>query len=198
MLNGRRGVPGATRHPALGWVVVFVLACGCMARPVQPLIPPNDASVWRDSLNDLAAALFAALKAGRLQPVLVKRAELDRLLTLDGQMVVAREREEQALSLSLAGTARAWATSTYQGFCAQEAHAERGGSAYGLRSDAWVVQRILVVARRGKGRTAAWVEGRFFYSDRGWLALSVGRIEPPRGHHTDLEVAPCDVERGIH
>lgn len=177
---------------------VFLLVCvACGARPVQPLIPPNDTSVWRDSLNDLAARLFAGLKAGRLEPVLVKRRELDRLLTLDGQMVVAREREEQALSLSLAGTARIWSTSTYQGFCAQEAHAERGGSAYGLRDDAWVVPRLLVVARRGKSRTAAWVEGRFFYSDRGWLALSVGRIEPPRSHHTDLEVAPCDVERGI-
>jgi hypothetical protein len=177
---------------------VFLLVClACGARPVQPRIPPNDTSVWRDSLDDLAAALFAALRAGRLEPVLVRRSELDRLLTLDGQMIVAREREEQALSLSLAGAARAWSTSTYQGFCAQEAHAERGGSAYGLRDDAWVVQRLLVVARRGRGRTAAWVEGRFFYSDRGWLALSVGRIEPPRSYHTDLEVAPCDVERGI-
>jgi hypothetical protein len=178
-------------------LVILLVCVGCGAHPVQAVIPPNDSQVWRDSLDDLASALFAALRAGRLEPVLVRRGELDRLLTLDGQMTVDHEREEQALSLSLSGTARAWATSSYQGFCAQEAHAEPGGSAYGLRRDAWIVPRLLVVARRGKSRTAAWVEGRFFYSNRGWLALSVGRIEPPRSHHTDLEVAPCDVERGI-
>jgi hypothetical protein len=178
--------------------VAILLAClGCGAAPVHPVIPANDATLWRQSLDDLASTLFSALRAGRLEPVLVKPGELDRLLTVNGQMMVRREREEQALSLSLSGTARAWATSTYQGFCAQEAHGERGGSAYGLRQDAWVVPRVLVVGRRGKSRTAAWVEGRFFYTDRGWLALSVGRIEPPRSHHTDLEVAPCDVERGI-
>ena len=178
-------------------MAILLVCLGCAARPVQPVIPPDDKAVWRDSLDELAARLFSGLREGHLEPVLVKRAELDPLLTLNGQMIVDHEREDQALSLSLAGTANAWATFVYQGFCAQDVHAEPAGSAYGLKRDAWVIQRVLVVARKGKNRSAAWVEGRFFYSDRGWLALSIGRIEPPRSHHTDLEVALCDVERGI-
>lgn len=179
--------------------VAIVLAClGCgRVGPLQPVVPPNDTEAWRDSLGRLAETLFYGLRSRRLENVLVPRKELDRLLTLDGHMIITREREEQALHLSLAGVARAWATASYQGFCAQEAHGEPGGSAYGLRRDAWVVPRLLVVARRGRSRSAAWVEGRFFYSNRGWLALSFARIEAPRSHHTDLEVAPCDVERGI-
>jgi hypothetical protein len=62
-----------------------------------------------------------------------------------------------------------------------------------------VLQRILVVARTGANgpRSASWLEGDFVYTAQGWRALSFHRIETPRRHHADLELAPCDVEAGL-
>jgi hypothetical protein len=60
-----------------------------------------------------------------------------------------------------------------------------------------VFRSHLVVARDGQGRSASWVEGRFAYTDQGWKTLSLTRIELPRRQHSDLDLAPCDVEESI-
>jgi hypothetical protein len=182
---------------ALAALLLWSSACA-RHESLRPTTPPNDHAAWRQTLDQLAAGLFVALRDNRLDPVLVSFRDLDVFLTPAGRIRVERERAAHRATVLLAQTARAWAApASYVGFCTQGAHAERAGGEYGLRRDAWIVDRVLVVARRGRSRTAAWVEGTFVHTDRGWRALSVTRIEPPRGHHTDLEVAPCDVEYGI-
>lgn len=181
--------------------LAVVLACciaGCAHRaPPRLSTPPNDHTAWKTSLNTFAASLFSALRESQLEPVLVSYADLDAFLTPTGRIRVEHERSSHRPYLLEAAAYRAWARASYVGFCIQGTHAELANHAYGLRGDAWIVDRVLVVARRGRSRTASWVEGTFLYTDQGWKALSVSRIEPPRSHHTDLEVAPCDVEYGI-
>ena len=46
-------------------------------------------------------------------------------------------------------------------------------------------------------RVAAWVEGVFIQTDGGFVAIDLHRVEDPRCEHTDLEIAPCDMEAGI-
>jgi hypothetical protein len=178
--------------------VLTCLLAGCAHRaPPRLRTPPNDHVAWRSSLNTFAARLFGALRDSQLEPVLVSYADLDAFLTPSARIRVEHERSGHRPSLLEAAASRAWARASYVGFCIQGAHSEPAKHSYGLLADAWIVDRVLVVARRGRSRTASWVEGTFLYTDQGWKALSVSRIEPPRSHHTDLEVAPCDVEYGI-
>jgi hypothetical protein len=180
------------------WVALLCLLASCAHHePVRLKTPPNDHTAWRMSLNTFAASMFSALRESELDPVLVAFSDLDAVLTPIGRMRVEHERAGHRPNLLQSAAARAWARASYVGFCIQGAHAEPANRSYGLRADAWIVDRMLVVAKRGRSRTAAWVEGTFLYTDQGWRALSVSRIEPPRSHHTDLEVAPCDVEYGI-
>ena len=92
---------------------------------------------------------------------------------------------------------RAFREARYLGFCAQGAREEAPGQALGLPRPGWVLERILVVASVRGTRSAAWLEGSFVYTERGWRALSVRRVEPPRPRHSNLELAPCDVESGL-
>ena len=44
-------------------------------------------------------------------------------------------------------------------------------------------------------RSAAWLEGTFVFTNRGWEAIAIRHMEVPRPDHADLELAPCDVQR---
>jgi hypothetical protein len=64
----------------------------------------------------------------------------------------------------------------------------------GLQADGWIFDRFLLIGRRPSGRRiAAWVEGVFVYTDAGFTALDLERVEEPRWEHSDLEIAPCDL-----
>ena len=92
-----------------------------------------------------------------------------------------------------------WGAATFAGFCAQGAREEAPRAGLGLTHAGWVLERILLVARGGAAAagSASWVEGDFVYTDRGWRVLSLRRVETPRRQHSDLELAPCDVEAGL-
>lgn len=82
----------------------------------------------------------------------------------------------------------------YAGICLQGARVEPAGGVLGLQNDAWIFDRLLVIGRRPSGRrVAAWVEGVFVYTDVGFTALDLERVEEPRWEHSDLELAPCDL-----
>jgi hypothetical protein len=84
------------------------------------------------------------------------------------------------------------------GVCLQGSRLERAGDALGLREDGWVFDRALVLAiLPGNRRVASWVEGTFLYTDAGFGALDLARVEEPRWEHSDLELASCDMEVGI-
>ena len=44
---------------------------------------------------------------------------------------------------------------------------------------------------------AAWVEGVFVYSNAGFKAIDLQRVEAPRWEHADLEIATCDMQAGL-
>jgi hypothetical protein len=162
------------------------------AHPLTLLSLPVSLAVQREGLDALARSLFSGLRTRRVPEVLVTRGQLDELLTPQARLHVEWEREH-----TYAVEARAWEAARYSGFCAQGLRREPALGGYGLRAPAWVVGRMLVVAHNGERRSASWIEGRFVYTDQGFKALSLGRMESPRAHHTDLELAPCDVEDGF-
>jgi hypothetical protein len=179
-------------------VACMLLVAACVSHaPLRLSTPPNDRIVWRAELGKLGEQLFVGMRNGRLEGALARLPELEPLLTPEGQQIIERERQDHDASFVRARVGPSWTRAAYAGFCAQGVHAEPAKSHYGLRDHAWTFERMLVVARKGRGRSAAWVDGRFVYTSRGWLAFSVTGIETPRAHHTDLELAPCDVQEGI-
>jgi hypothetical protein len=80
----------------------------------------------------------------------------------------------------------------------QRARLEGPGPALGLRESAFVVDRLLVAGvEPGGGRVAAWVEGTFLYTDQGFFAVVLQRLETPRRDHADLDLAQCDFRLGL-
>lgn len=189
MPTGRSGV-----RRALGLWFVMLAACA-HATPPRALPPPADAAARRESLDALGKRLFEAIRERRIASVLAKGDELDALLVPQARARVEQERLRTDL-LNLSELARPWALAEYAGFCAQGA-LQGGAVDPGLRADGWMLDRILVVAGLNRVQSASWVEGRFVFTDQGFKVLSLSRVEPPRAQHADLELAPCDVERGI-
>jgi hypothetical protein len=146
----------------------------------------------------LARALFVAIQEERPQQVLAAPAELDLLLPVGTRSRIEQERRRGGAQFArMAGRPPVWSSAAYAGFCAQGAREEPAGGSLGLPEAAWLLDRLLVVAELGNGRSASWVEGRFLFTDRGWRALTLSRVEAPRAGHSDLDLAPCDVEQGI-
>jgi hypothetical protein len=64
----------------------------------------------------------------------------------------------------------------------------------GLRRSGFVFERGLLIGREaGGGQLAGWVEGVFVLTERGFVALEIERVEPPRRDHSDLELAECEL-----
>ena len=184
-----------------GLVCLLALHVGCggaAAVPPRPALLPSDQVERRESIDRLARALFSAIQAQSPEQVLVAPAELDQLLPTSTRSRIEQERRHTGAQLTaLPGRAAVWSGASYAGFCAQGAREEPPGGSLGLIEAAWLLDRLLVVADLGNGRSASWVEGRFLFTDQGWRALSLSRVEAPRAGHSDLDLAPCDVEQGI-
>ena len=159
---------------------------------------PNDPGERRTGLRELSVALFEALRGGSLDRAIAPRSEVDQLVAPEMRFRIERERAGRFDPGLLETFRRDWAGATFAGFCAQGARDEAAERGLGLVRPGWVLDRVLVVANVGEGRSASWLEGRFVYTARGWRTLSLTRIEEPRRHHSDLELAPCDVESGLH
>jgi hypothetical protein len=203
------GVPRARpflvrlRRRALGsfgcLLLASLLACGG-ALPIAPALMPRDAQARRASLVELGKTLFEGLRGGALRACFASQHELEALIVPEARFRLERERAESVARVDSASEfQRDWALASYAGFCAQGAREELARNSLGLTRPAWVLDRILVVADLGQGRarSASWLEGAFVYTEHGWKALSFRRIEQPRRHHADLELAPCDVESGL-
>jgi hypothetical protein len=161
---------------------------------------PSDASARRESLSVFAEHLFQGLRAGNLGSSFASALELEAIIVPEARYRLERVRASSAENgMSLASFQREWRTATFVGFCAQGAHNEPARGSLGLTQPGWVLDRLLLAARGGPSgpRSASWLEGEFVYTARGWRALSLRRIEAPRRQHSDLELAPCDVEAGL-
>ena len=86
------------------------------------------------------------------------------------------------------------ATAEYAGICLQGAREAPADGPLGLEMPGWVFDRFLLIGLRVPGqRLATWLEGVFLYTDAGFFALDLERVEEPRWEHSDLEIAPCDL-----
>jgi hypothetical protein len=186
-----------------GWVALMLSAwLGCAASQAlsAPATMPSDAELRRTSLRDLGQRLFDGLRAGSLEPNFANVRELDLILVPDARLQLERERARwQQRSFGLVSFRSDWSSASFVGFCAQGARVEPPHAGLGLTQAGWVLDRILVVARPETAGppSASWLEGDFVYTGQGWRVLSLRRVEPPRRHHADLELAPCDVEAGL-
>ena len=200
---------GSVREPTrarvlrLGWIALALSAwLGCAGG--QPLCAPTrmppDAELRRTSLHELGQRLFDGLRSGSMDPSFANIRELDEIVVPAARLRLERERASWAQQSFVLGPFRSdWSSASFVGFCAQGAREEPPHAGLGLTHAGWVLDRILVVARPDTSgpRSASWLEGDFVYTGLGWRVLSLRRVEPPRRHHSDLELAPCDVEAGL-
>ncbi|HEX6240726.1 MAG TPA: hypothetical protein VFZ61_07530 [Polyangiales bacterium] len=192
-----------TRTPSWAWLAVALSVCfGCAGGGQQsaPAEMPADAALRRSSLLELGQRLFEGLRDGALEPSFATMRELDVMLLPEARLRLERERAGWSQRrFALEPFRNEWSRAGFVGFCAQGARAEPPRAGLGLTHAGWVLDRILVVARPDTAgpRSAAWLEGDFVYTEQGWRVLSLRRLEPPRRHHSDLELAPCDVEAGL-
>lgn len=181
-------------------VVVPLLGCGAATgsrRATQPSAMPAERTARHEAMDDLGRRLHAALVAGRPADILLGDDELRRVLTSDVATRFAARRAAVGVRLGEGGRfASALAETSYLGVCLQDAR-DRDDH-LGLRSPGWTVRRILLAARRPGGRRIAlWVEGVFVYTDNGFGAIDIERVEDPRWEHSDLELAPCDMATSL-
>lgn len=162
--------------------------------PLTAAAIPHDAGVRREAVDTLARRLFDAMRSGHLGQALSSGSSLDELVVPHARIRFDGERQRLFSDVDLRWTS--WGSANYVGFCAQDADGGNGGGA-GLRQPGWVLSRVLVVADDGGGPSASWAEGTFVYTSAGFQALSLSSVEPIRPRHADLDLAPCDVERGI-
>jgi hypothetical protein len=183
--------------------LVLVLIAGCGAavpvavapRPTTALGPPQDRDARDRAMDELGRRAWDALSEGTPERLLYDDLDLRVLLDTAGATRVSARRMTLRQRLGDTGDFRTLlANAEYAGICLQGAREEPAGGVLGLRSDGWIFDRALVIGRRPEGRRiASWLEGTFVYSDAGFHALDLERVERPRWEHSDLELAPCDL-----
>ena len=183
-----------------GALVAALSACGAAAAPLCTKTVPPAATDREAAIDALGRTLFAALRDGEPERALLDDLALRSVLDGIGASRANAIRQttgpelragRRALTLALRGT-------TYVGVCLQRSSVEAPGGALGLRTDAWVVERALIVAQHPRaGSLAGWVEGSFVFTSRGFGAVAIDRVEPPRPAHSDLEMAACDMAAGL-
>lgn len=179
--------------------VLCLLAFGCGAagprRPTTVLAAPDDRAARNAAIDAFGRRAWAALAEGQPTRVLYDELILRALLETASATRLSARRGTLERRIAASGDLRALLeTATYAGICLQGAREEPAGGVLGLRSPGWVFDRALVIGTRPAGRrVASWLEGIFVFTDAGFGALDLERVEEPRWEHSDLELAPCDL-----
>jgi len=158
---------------------------------------PADQNERLASVDQLGEQLYGVLTRGSLGDLWANGNDLDQLFTVNARAKRSAGRGDASHVLAEGGWGQAWVHHPYGGFCAQGGREEPANGPLGLKEPTWVLDRVLVVAADGHRRAASWVDGLFVYTTRGWIAVDLHEAESPRPDHSDLELAPCDVQRGI-
>ncbi|HJL01430.1 MAG TPA: hypothetical protein RMH85_08645 [Polyangiaceae bacterium LLY-WYZ-15_(1-7)] len=184
--------------------LAFVLACGGgaaegAARVEAPARMPPDNASREVPLAEFGRVVYRSLERRDPERLLYDDAELDALLTPEEATRVRALRAGLGARLDLEpGAFRLFQQATPAAICVQGVHDEPAGGRFGLREPGWVFQRALVSGEQPGGRrVAAWVEGVFVYSNAGFKAIDLQRVEAPRWEHADLEIATCDMQAGL-
>lgn len=169
-------------------------------RPTTARVMPDEVPARHAAMDAFGRRLFAALAAGRPRDVVLGDDELRVLLDGPAATRVAAHRATLGVRVAdAAHLARALEGTRYLGVCLQDARDEPAAGPLGLRADGWTFRRVLVAAQRPGGRRIAlWVDGIFLFTDAGFGALDLERVESPRPEHSDLEIAPCDMATRLH
>lgn len=179
-------------------VTFLLIGCGA-SRPhaTMPMPMPQELRERHIAMDELGRRLHAALIAGRPADVLLGDDELRRLMSSEAATRLAARRASISIRIGRSGRAAgALARTEYLGVCLQDARGD--DPALGLRGEGWTFRRILVAARQPAGRRIAlWVDGIFLFTDNGFGALDLERVEDPRWEHSDLEIAPCDMATSL-
>lgn len=151
----------------------------------------------------------AIAHTGRRMYRLLRTAHPERLLLDDEELALLLEPNAASQARALrpgvmhrlsveSARFRALENAEFSGICLQGAREEAAGGRLGLLEPAWVFSRALVVGTQPGGRRlASWVEGAFVYTNDGFQAIALTRVEPPRWEHSDLELTTCDMEVGL-
>jgi len=179
--------------------VVALGACGGSQNAGETSDEPEtlDEQPTTEALEATGAQIYEAIMAAEPERLLIDDAGMRRL--------VDAESGERYAALRLGVRSRigdvaphAFEGTHYVGVCLQGARREPAGARLGLREPAFIFERALVAGEMSTGRrVGAWVEGVFVRTDAGFVALDLHSVEDPRWEHTDLEIAPCDMESGI-
>lgn len=175
---------------------------GCASEPARAsttLPVPRARHARARALDRAGARIFQALQHARPTTLLLDDRALTALLSPEAasRASALRLTTESRITavLPMLGQLRGF---RYLGICVQNSRLERGGSVLGLARPAWVFDRALVAGADGAGgRIASWVEGIFVFTDVGFQAVDLEGVEAPRPDHSDLELAPCDMEVGL-
>jgi hypothetical protein len=180
--------------------VLGLVACGGGTARVEPSAVravPSVRTQRESALQEIGRRIFAATKGARPRDLVFDDLALRTLLESEAASRYSLARDLSAERLGMRDLAELDDT-RYAGICIQDARLEPPNTFIGLREPGWVFARALVLAVRPGGRRIGWwVEGTFVYTDIGFGAVALQRIEPPRWEHSDLDIAPCDMEVGI-
>ncbi|MEM9071607.1 MAG: hypothetical protein AAGE52_24075 [Myxococcota bacterium] len=186
------------------FVLLLGLVLGCprgegttAVRVEYPAPVPAERTVRQDAMRELGSRLYRALKNGRSHRLLLDDAELGRVLDEDAATRARALRPGARLRVQ-SERYEAFERARFSGVCLQGARQEAPGGPLGLRQEGWVFERVLVVGTQPGGRRlASWVEGSFVFTNAGFGAIALTRVEAPRWEHSDLELATCDMEVGV-
>lgn len=174
--------------------MIVLVGCGSsVPRATTPRPMPEDTEDRHDAMDAFGRQLHAALIAGRPTDVMFGDDELRLLMSSSAATRVAARRASITVRLGRVGRAAdGLAHTEYLGVCLQDSRGD--DPALGVRGEGWTFRRVLVAARQPAGRRIAlWVDGVFLFTDDGFGALDLERVEDPRWEHSDLEIAPCDM-----
>ena len=166
---------------------------------MRPLPVPNDGAARDRAMREGGAKMYAALAEGRPESLLADDVALRDLVDPQAASRYVALRAATGMRLGVQPEEFApLAQASYSGVCLQGVRLEPAHDRLGLSSAGWVFDRALVAGvQPGGRRMAAWIEGTFVYTPTGFLALDLTRVEAPRWEHSDLELAPCDMQVGI-
>lgn len=178
-------------------LALLLLSTACASSPERPYAaqPLPHAGAADAALSAFGARLHAALEQGQPGRVLLDGDGLSRVLLPQAEaQLLAQRAPLRAPGYMADGQGSPWTGSYYAEICVQQGREEPEGGPLGLRAPGFVFERALLVGREaGGGAIAAWVEGVFVYTDAGFYALTLERVETPRRDHSDLELAVCEL-----
>lgn len=177
-------------------LLVFAAACsgGSPRAPTTPAPLPGQLAQTEAALAEFGARLYDALAQGRPEEVTFRPGALSALLSPEAEHDWLATHANPRPGRVPDDDRAMWAAARFAEICVQQGRAEPKGGVLGLRKAGFVFERALLVGReRGGGALAGWVEGQFLFTDAGFGALRLDRVEGPRRDHSDLEIAVCEL-----